>query len=476
MTDVVLFRPKYYDYNVESTSLPFGLLHVASTLIKEGYTVRIIDEVVNLNWQNIVLSEIKRNPLIFGVSSMTGKQIKYGLIFSKFVKKHSDVPVVWGGIHASLLPKQTLENENIDFVVKGEGEETIAELVKALETRQDLRSIRGLGFKQGNMMFVNKDRPLIKLDTIPDIPYDLIDINHYIYTRFAERTLEMCTSRGCQHNCTFCYNLNFNKHTWRSPSVDNIFDNLHEIIHKFKIDRFFWIDDNFFGNKKRVNEIAKKIIREKIDIKWQANCRVDYIYNYNQKFINILKKSGCDTLVLGVESGSNKILRSINKGVTREQVLKVKNKLIKNKIYQDYLFMMAFPDETNKDMMQTINLIYRLINKNKFFGNLIGPTLYTPCPGTDLYDESLRKGFQEPKNLEGWIKADWEKLNINIPWLSVKRRRFINNLISNMGGIGMNNKLIKRYFLFKLYLLARFKIYIPCFEKNIFYQYHNLKN
>jgi len=462
MANVILFRPKFSDYKVQTLPIPWGLLYIASSLIKEGYSVKIIDELINPNWQNMIQNEIKQKPKLFGISCMTGKQIKYSLNFSSFIKKHSDIPVVLGGVHPSILPEQTLRNEYIDFVVKHEGEETIIELMKSFEEKQDLEKIIGLGYKRNNKIFVNKDRPLIKLDNLPCIAYNLIEVDRYIGKRFgSQRSFELCTSRGCPHQCKFCYNLNYNKCTWRSLSVDKIFDNLYEVIDKYKIDCITWREDNFFIDKKRVKEIAERIIREKINIRWHADCRVDYVYNYTQDFIDLLKRSGCHTLTLGVESGSNKILKSINKGITQEQVIKVKEKLTKNKIYQDYHFMMGFPDETDEDIKQTIDLIYKLMRSNKYFGGICGPSLYTPYPGTLLYKKSLTKGFSPPKTLESWINMDWHTLNI--PWIKGKPRKVIEDIAWNIMGIGQ--KFVRNYFKFKFYLLAQYNLHIPCFEK-----------
>ena len=112
-----------------------------------------------------------------------------------------------------------------------------------------------------------------------------------------------------------------------------------------RIDCITWREDNFFVNKTRVEEISKRIIKKNINIRWHADCRIDYVSDYDEEFMSLLKKSGCHTLTLGVESGSNKILKSINKGITREQIIEVKEKLTRHKIYQNYHIMMGLPEE-----------------------------------------------------------------------------------------------------------------------------------
>ena len=469
MAGIVLFRPKYVDVNLQSYDIPWGLLYVSSILVKEGYSVRIIDEFVTPDWQDLVLEEIAKKPIIFGVSSMTGIQIKYGLNFASFVKKFSDIPVVWGGIHSSLLPAQTLKNQNVDFAVIGDGEETIVELVRALEEKSGFDKIKGLAFKQGSEIFINDSRPMIELDNIPVIPYDLIDMNSYFTKRLGrKRVITMLSSRGCLHRCKFCYNNVVNNRTWRSFSLDRIFGNLHELIEKYNIDGVFWTDDNFFQDKKRVNNIAERIIKEKIDIKWGAQGRIDYLHSYDQDFIDLLKGSGLHTVNLGVESGSDRVLKAISKDITRQQVIEVKIRLTKNDIYQNYFFMFGFPGETDDDIFQTAELIYQLISEKSFLFDIYGPSLYTPYPGTELFDESVKMGFKPANTLEGWIKMNW--LELNLPWFSRSSRTKIENISWNIRGVSSNfGPVIFRYFLFKLFLLVRLGVVIPCFEKNVLF-------
>ncbi|MFQ5722119.1 MAG: B12-binding domain-containing radical SAM protein [Candidatus Aminicenantales bacterium] len=473
MSDVVLFRPIYTDEPIAKPGVPWGLIYVSSFLVKEGYKVRIIDEITHPNWQSLVEEEIKSKPILFGVSSMTGLQIKYGLIFSQFIKKHSNIPVVWGGVHPTILPQQTLANESIDFVIIGEGEETIIELVKALEGKQSLAEVKGLAFKQDDEIVVNEERPHLNLDNIPDLPYHLIDMNLYIHQRFdRKRVMELITSRGCTFRCRYCYNQSFNKSRWRSSSIEHIFNNLHRVIHDYDVDGIMWLEDNFFLDRKRVKEIAERIIKENIDIKWGAECRVDFIYKFDQGFIDLLKKSGWYSVTLGVESGSNKILKYIKKGITREQALEVHRKLSENGIHQNYFFMMGFPEETEDDILQTMGLIYEIAAKGKYVDSICLSS-YTPFPGTDLYKECLRQGFKQPQSLEGWIKMDFHQLNL--PWFTELKKRKIENIVWNLRALKKKfGSVVYKYFVFKLYLMIKFRIFIPSFEKFLHSKYRKL--
>ena len=209
MSNVILFFPKSEESDVRV--LPASVLAVAAPLVKANYQVKIIDQRTDKDWKKVLLNELKNKPLVFGVSALTGKQILNGLEASKIVKKNSNIPVVWGGVHPSLLSGQSLKNEYIDFVIVGEGEETLLELVKATERKTPFKNIKGLGYKENDKIFLNPLRDFINLDMSPEIPYFLINVENYIRkksfaTGVPAREIALYTSRGCPYRCGFCYN------------------------------------------------------------------------------------------------------------------------------------------------------------------------------------------------------------------------------------------------------------------------------
>lgn len=400
--------------------LPLSLLSIASTIVK-NYEVKIIDQRIDDNWAREVETE-SQNSICVGLTSMTGEQIRNGLEITKIVKKNTNV--VWGGIHPTILPQQTLENKYVDFVVIGEGEVTFPLLINALKTKNIFFNIKGIGYKDVSGIYINEMPNYVELNDLPDLPYYLLDMNKYINKRDGfQRCLTLETSRGCPHSCSFCSNPVIHKRTWRSLNAGNIIRKINYLQDKFNLDGIVFQEDNFFVNIQRIKEFCGKI--GAIDIGWKANCRIKYLLNKDQAFLEMLEKAGCKMLQFGVESGSNRILNLLNKGIKTDDILKVNEKLAKTNISCRYNFIIGVPTETEEEIQKTLKFIDKLRYEN---ANLDLPFLniYTPWPGTNLFDLAIKKGFEPPNSLEGWSKFNWN--SCNVPWLNEKFSKFLEEI------------------------------------------------
>lgn len=429
MPRVVLFFPKMGEG--QPLQLPMSLLFVASFLIREGIEVKIIDQRLNHDWKTELLEELKKEPLMVGFSVLTGKQILHALGASQFVKEQSQAKVVWGGVHTSLLPEQTLENEYIDFVVIGEGEKTFWELAKNLQDYNDnFEKIKGLGFKKGNQIFINQVAEFINLDELSEIPYHLVDVEKYIAKKsFATggkaRETVFYTSRGCPHQCGFCYNKKFNRRRWRGRSAELVIEDMKELIQNYQIDAFNIQDDEFFVDLERVRKICEMIIKEKWQIEIFTSCRINYVMRMDLNYLKLLFRAGFRTLAFGVESGSSKIQEAIFKDITNEQVLEAIKRLSKVGINSKYYFMCGFPEETVNDLYKTTDLIWKMKGIDRRI-RIPAWRVFTPYPGTELYEKSIKIGFKPPRELERWASYDFE--TVNTPWISRKMARIIKNV------------------------------------------------
>ena len=440
MSEVILFYPKIEER--KDHLLPLSVLLVAAPLVKYGYSVKIIDQRVEKNWKEILLKELRKNPLLVGISALTGRQILYGLQVSQLVKENSNALVVWGGVHPSLLPEQTLQNKFIDIVVIGEGEETLLELANKLKRKEDWSNILGIGYKRNGKIYINKRREFIDLNSQPKIPYNLIDIEKYIAKKsFASgkpgRDIALYTSRGCPHRCAFCYNKEFNKRVWRGESAERVIEHIKYLVNTYKISSFNVQDDEFFANLDRVEKICKLLLKEKISVEFISSCRIDYICRMDESFLKLIKKAGFITLEVGVESGSQRILDIIQKDIKVEQVEEAVKKLKKAGIGGKYFFMVGFPQETEKDMWLTVDLMRR-IKKINPYSRIPSWRIFTPYPGCDLYYSAIDYGWKPPKSLEEWAYYDFE--SVKMPWIDERKERIIKNVAYMVKFLGLQDK------------------------------------
>lgn len=437
MPSTLLFRP-YYDPHTRSTpTAPWGLLYVAAPLVQCGVDVDIVDEPVTPEYEERVLQILEeKSPVAVGISTMTGEQIAFGLKFAAFVRKHSQAPIVWGGIHPTLLPEQTLRHELVDYVVAGEGEYAYSDLVENLAAGKGPGNVEGVYFTRNGEVVGSAPTRFLELGTLPDLPYHLIDVERYIRKRpdlGSERYFEVITSRGCPHPCSFCYNESVHKRRWRMMDAAAAVTKLKDLKKRFDIDCVLFREDNFFVNRHRVAEIATRMIQEKLDLKWAASCRIDYFHKYKPDFIELLKNSGCVLLTFGVESGNDRVLEFIKKFITVEMVLDVAQKVNEYSMAGTYHFMGGFPSETEQEFLGTCRLIDKMLQ--------MAPTMvarelsvFTPYPGLGLIEECVERGHKEPDSLEGWTGMDWT--NPNRAWLTKRQSRLIADaqwLIARLG-------------------------------------------
>lgn len=413
MRSIVLIQPKEGIYNsVLKPWIPLSLLSAVTKLDREGYPCKVIDLRVNDDWENELIQALDQNPICVGVTSMTGSQILFALKASQIVKKYCDIPVVWGGVHPSLFPKQTLENPLIDIVVKGEGEETFYQIVKRLESKTSMDGLPGVCYKSNGKFSENPGRPFINLDDYSEVPYHLVNINDYLHKFFSEKkVIEIESSRGCPFSCGFCYSPAYNNHAWRALSAEKVVERIKKIVDSYGIHSFHFIDDAFFINKKRANRIMSGIIKENLKVKLGfQGVRIDTFDRLNDDDILLLIKAGGRFLQFGVESGSPRILKVINKEVNVEQIVVINRRLAKYpKIIPYYNFIIGFPTETQKDLYMTTSLAWRLLTENK--NAMISPFHhYKPYPETPLFKIRGNQNFVTPEKLEDWGDFDWTEL------------------------------------------------------------------
>jgi radical SAM superfamily enzyme YgiQ (UPF0313 family) len=343
---------------------------------------------------------------------MTGKQIIHALNMTEVVKQEADVPIVWGGVHASLMPKQTLDSEYADYVIVKEGEKTFYELLDFLKARpkgKGLKGIKGLAYLKGKQYVQTEQRPFMDMNQAKDTPWHLVNVEDYIHSNVvvkgSKRELDIGeTSRGCPFRCGFCYNSVFHNSMWRPMSVEKSVEKIEWHVKKFKLDVVWLRDDEYFANLKRTVDISKRLIEDGLDVKWYTSgIRVDLFQRLSDDDIRILIESGCEGFRFGIESGNNRVLRLIGKNITRKEIFDANERCKRLDVTPHYSFMAGFPTETLKEVYDTLEMMEKLKRDNpKAKIHVIN--LFTPYPGGELFNILIKDGLKTPDRLEGWSK------------------------------------------------------------------------
>jgi len=409
MRAIVLIQPREGIYNRFHAWIPLSLVSISSQLFQEGYRIIILDQRLDPSWRKTLRRHLREDPVCVGVTSMTGSQILSALEASQIVKEYGKCPVVWGGVHPTLFPSQTLNDHRIDIVVRGEGERTFYDLVKTLEKGGPLDGISGISFRKDGANIETPDRPFTSMDDIQPKAYEMVDIEEYVHPFYgAERAIEIETSRGCPYNCGFCYNPLYNLRRWRAMSASRVISILKDIQSRFKVRAFHIVDDAFFIDRKRTMQIMEGILREglKTALIFQG-ATVRDILRMEPEELSVLERAGCRMLQFGVESGSPRVLKLIGKDTGVEEVLELNGRLRENPgIIPYYNFIIGFPTETREEALMTAHLAWKLLIENPM--SLVSPFHhYKQYPGTPLFDLARRNGYATPLSLEEWGAYDW---------------------------------------------------------------------
>lgn len=408
-----------YPGNIKSITkrMPLSILYLAESLIKEGYDPVLLDMQVDSFSQDML-----RDAVCAGISTLTGEQIKYGIAVADLIRRANPaIPIVWGGIHPSIMPEQTARHPLVDYVMYGEGEEAFPLLVKALDARGDCSAVPNLVFRQGSAVKSTPRIPFINFNRDNKLPYDLLPLSRYqTSTRF-----EYQSSRGCPHGCLFCYNEGFNQFKWRSKDSAIVLDELEQIKKRFNPQYLFFVDDEFFIHRKRAQDIMEGMLKRGLDFKWKAAIRIDTINASSREFLDLLDKSGCMEMPMGAESGSDRILALVKKKITRKDILASAGHTKGMRLVPQYSFMGGFPGETVDELNETVTCMDELWGINPEV-KINGLFFATPFPGTQLFELAVANGYTPPLSLDEWGNIDFIMSYKNVPYVS---REFTQKLV-----------------------------------------------
>lgn len=395
---------------------PLGLAYVAACL-EQDYEVRVLDAACEgwdteareenglitygLSFEQIGLHIAEFNPEVVGVSCLFSMQHRNAHRVCEVAKAvNSNVLTVMGGAHPTVLPKETLGDPNVDFVIIGEGEYSTKELVDCLRDGKDVSGVDGIAFKRDGAITVNpKTRFITDLDAIPFparhlLPmekYFSINLPHGVSSRYSPNT-PLITSRGCPARCIFCSIHSIWGHKFRARSVDSIMAELRQLKETYGVREVQFEDDNLTFDRKRASALFRKMIAEKLDLAWTTPNGVA-LWRLDNELLREMRESGCYALCLAVESGDQEFLtKTIHKPLKLEKVKEITRWIRRYGFETTAFFVVGFPNETREQLMNTFRFASALDVENTMF------YFATPYPGTELY-KICEDGGYLPKDL-----------------------------------------------------------------------------
>jgi len=389
---------------------PLGIMYLAAYLQKEtNHEAKILDTQVEQLTYNQVREKIREiNPDIVGITAMTFTILDVIKTIQIAKEVNPNIKIILGGPHVSIYPKETINIPGVDFLVLGEGEAVIKQLLENIDYPEKLRQIKGLVFHQGREIINTGQADFIQnLDALPFPARHLTPYQKYFSVVSSRKPVTtMFTSRGCPYKCSFCDRPHLGK-IFRARSAKNVVDEM-EACQKMGIKEIFIYDDTFGVDRQRVLDICSEIIKRNLNIVWDIRTRVNTV---DEEILKALKKAGCQRTNYGVEAGTQRILDILRKGITLEQIEKAFKITKEAGLETIGYFMIGSPTETREDVIQTIRLMKKL---NPDYVHI---TITTPFPSTDLYKMALREKiipgdiWQEfAKNPQpGFIPPVWEK-------------------------------------------------------------------
>jgi radical SAM superfamily enzyme YgiQ (UPF0313 family) len=392
----------------------------AAYLRDKGYNVKILDaEAENLSPIDTAKRVVEENPLFVEIivmglnpsASSTPKMVAVRDIISKIRNKKPNVKIMLSGIHPSSLPERTLNEEDTDFLIVGEGLKTTLKLAETMKTGENNYKIKGLWYKENGEIVSNGIAEVISdLDSLPFISWDLMDMNLYrAHNWHCFQDLEnrkpyaiIYTSLGCPFNCSYCniHSMYECKPGIRFRSPKKVVDEIEYLVKNYKMKNIKILDELFVLNENRVNEICDLIIDRGLDLNIWAYARVDTV---NERVLKKLKQAGVNWLCYGIEAGSKKVRDNVHKSqFGQDAIIKAMQMTHDAGIYIIGNFMFGLPEDDMETMKDTLDLAKELKCEYVNFYSVMA------YPGSKLYEDSVKNGARLPKTWLGYAQLSKE--------------------------------------------------------------------
>jgi radical SAM superfamily enzyme YgiQ (UPF0313 family) len=437
---VVMVYPKQGLSGVYVRHMPLSLLYASVELVKAGWDVRILDTRLYSgdSWHPELARLIDANTVCVGVSVMSGTPIRHAQAIGRFVKSvNADMPMVWGGPHATFHPQTILDGEwSADYVVSGYASVSFHQLCDHLRAGRQPETVPGISWRADGS--IRRNPPIeSRFESIDyrDIPYHLIeDYSPYGQLDQDKKIFSMYSAVGCPYKCSFCSSpaqyAGIEGKKWVPLSVEDVVGHIEMVVERYGANYIYFIDDDSFPSLKHVEGIIDVIRERNIPVRLGfRGARINEIKRMSDSFLDKLAEAGTDIMHIGAESGSDRILGLLRKDSCYDDIVECNRKLARHpQITAAYNFIMGVPSETMDDLRRTRDLMLQLTADNPNC-LIFPPNKFRPLPGTEMYDIA-RKSFdyEMPSTLAAWAEIEVEG-EINRAWYDAEFSRFCNLML-----------------------------------------------
>jgi len=425
---IVLFNPRAT--KPRNRRFPLSVMALAAVLEgREDY--QIVDGNLDENPTGTIADLVRLNNVeMLGVTVMPGPQMAAAVLTCREIRNlFPKLPIVWGGYFPSIYSDAALNARYVDYAVRGQGEETLLELLEAIRGKRSFDGILGLSYKD---MFGlhrhNPERLMKPPDAFPWSPFHRVAVEKYLRPSFfGRRTAAHHASIGCPFRCSFCgvHAAYGNRELVESPARTEAV--LRHLKTQYGADSVQFYDMNFFLKEKHAVELAERITP--LDFSWWCEARIDTFNRYSDATLGALRKAGCTMIFFGAESGSDWVLKEMQKDITTEETLAVARRIRQFGIIPEFSFVIGNPRDPERDTRETLQFIRKIKQINKESEIIIYH--YTPVPQrTEMYGK-IDGQVTFPTSPDEWASKRWMdftlRIDPNTPWLKRKTKKLIDN-------------------------------------------------
>jgi len=442
---ILLFNPRS---NFFKPRIPNSILQVAASIEGKYEYVMVDGNLEDDPWQKIEAHLSTGEFMAAGFTVMPGPQLKQAIPFVKKIRQlFPSVKTIWGGYFPSNQPEAVLESGYVDYIINGPGDRAFPQLLDAIRDKGSADEIHNLVFKKDDKTVVTAKDEIYDQDLLPAFPYEKLNtfypIQKYLgRTYLGSRTIAYHSSFGCPFTCSFCAVVPIYNARWKGKSAEKIFEDILYLKKQYGGNAIEFHDNNFFVSEKRTVEFSKLMLGQQMS--WWGEGRIDTIHKYSDESLELMSRAGCRMIFFGAETGSDAVLKRMDKGGTQSgaQIKAFAARLRKFGIIPEYSFVLGIPGDSEEEVMKQIDDDIAFIRQVKEINpeTEIIIYVYSPVPtkGSEMYNKVMASGFRFPEHLDDWLNPEWENFDLRknplTPWLTPEMIDRIKNFETVLNG------------------------------------------